>query len=115
MIYMEKPEYPCPCGGKVKWKKDKVIVEGVECGILDVEYCASCGEEYFPEETMEIVEKKLKAKGLWGVQPRKVNLWRSGKSVVLRIPKELTDELDLKPNEEVTIYAEGKNKIVVNL
>lgn len=112
---MEKQEYPCPCGGKVDWKKDKVIVEGVECGILDVEYCAFCGEEYFPEETMEIVEKKLKAKGLWGVQPRKVNLWQSGKSVVLRIPKDMADELDLKPNEEVTIYVEGKKKIVVNL
>ncbi|MBS3145485.1 hypothetical protein J4414_01655 [Candidatus Woesearchaeota archaeon] len=57
---MEKIEYPCPCGGKVKWKKDEVIVEGVNCGILDVEYCLKCGEEYLPEETMEIVEGKLK-------------------------------------------------------
>jgi len=57
---MEKIEYPCPCGGKIKWKKDEVIVEGVNCGILDVEYCLKCGEEYLPEETMEIVEGKLK-------------------------------------------------------
>jgi len=27
---------------------------------LDVEYCLKCGEEYLPEETMEIVEGKLK-------------------------------------------------------
>ena len=112
---MEKREYPCPCGGKLKWKKDTVIVDAVDCGILDIEYCSSCGEEYFPEETMRIVEKKLKKNGLWGVQPKKVNLWQSGQSVVLRIPKDITDRLGLKPHEPVTVYAEGKHKIIVDL
>ena len=48
---MKKINYPCPCGGKVEWKKDSIIVEGVECGVLDVEYCSKCGEEYFPEDS----------------------------------------------------------------
>ena len=71
---MAKIEYPCPCGGKVKWKKEKVFVEGVDCGILDIEYCPKCSEKYFPEETMEIVQSKLKEAGLWGIQRKEINL-----------------------------------------
>jgi len=112
---MEKIKYPCPCGGKVKWKKDKVIVEGINCGILDIEYCQKCGEEYFPEETMEVIEKRLKDEGLWGVQKKEVNLWKSGNSVILRIPSDIAKKLNLKPYEKVTIYPEGKKKIIVNL
>ena len=112
---MKKIEYPCPCSGKIKWKKDKVVVDGVDCGTLDVEYCETCGEEYFPEETMEIVEKKLKEKGLWGIQRKEVNLWKSGNSVLLRIPKNIADNLKLKPYEKVKIYAEGKSKLIVDI
>ena len=55
---MEKIEYPCPCGSKIKWKKDNVVIEGISCGILDVEYCNKCGEKYFPDWSMKIVESK---------------------------------------------------------
>jgi len=34
-----KPEYPCPCGGKIRWKRERVIMQGVDCGLLDVEIC----------------------------------------------------------------------------
>src|SRR3989338_2743235 len=112
---MKKINYPCPCGGKVEWKKDSIIVEGVECGVLDVEYCSKCGEEYFSEETMEIVEQKLKENGLWGVQRKEATLWRSGSSVLLRIPKDITQQLNLKPDEKVSIYREGKRRLVIDL
>ena len=112
---MQKNEYPCPCGGKVKWKMENVIIEGVKCGLLNVEYCEKCGEEYFPEDAMEIIEKKLKEKGLWGIKRKEANLWKSGSSVLLRIPKDIADKLHLKPNEKVTLYTEGKNKLIVNI
>ncbi len=112
---MEKIAYPCPCGGSIQWKKDKVIVDGVDCGILDVEYCEACGEEYFPEESMQIVEQKLKEKGLWGIQRKEARLWQSGNSVIIRIPKEMTEKLNLKPNEKVVIYTEGKKKIIIDV
>ena len=112
---IEKIQYPCPCGGKVEWKKDRVITQGVDCGTLDVEYCSKCGEQYLPEESMKIVEKKLKEAGLWGVKRKEVNLWKSGSSVLLRIPKDIADSLNLKPDEKVTIYPEGKKRLVVDL
>lgn len=112
---MEKIKYPCPCGGKIEWKKDKVIVQGIDCGILDMEFCLKCGEQYLPEESMTLVEKKLKEEGLWGVKRREVNLWKSGSSVLLRIPKDIAEILSLKPNEKVIIYPEGKKKLIINL
>ena len=112
---MEKLEYPCPCGGKVQWKKEKVTVEGVDCGILDVEICSSCGEQYFPEQTMEVVQNTLKKEGLWGVQRKEISLWKSGNSVLLRLPKEFTELLHLKPDQKVRVYNEGKKRLVIDV
>ena len=112
---MEKIKYPCPCGGQIEWKKNKVIMQGIECGILDVEVCPKCGEQYLPEETMTIVEKKLKEAGHWGVKRKEVNLWKSGSSVLLRIPKDIAESLNLRPDEKVTIYPEGKKKLIIDI
>ncbi len=112
---IKKIAYPCPCGGEIEWKKEKVMVDGVDCGVLDVESCQACGEEYFPEETMQIVEQKLKEKGLWGIQRKEARLWRSGNSVLVRIPKDIAHQLNLKPDEKVSLYAEGKKKIIIDV
>ena len=112
---MEKINYPCPCGGTIQWKKDRVLVEKIDCGILDVEQCPKCNEQYFPEETMKIVEQKLREHGLWGIKRKDVTFWQSGSSVLLRIPKDIAEQLSLKPNEKATMYAEGNKKIVVEV
>lgn len=112
---MKETNYPCPCGGKIKWKRDKIIIDGINCGILDIEYCPKCGEEYLPEKSMEVVETKLKEAGLWGIQRKEANLWKSGNSVVLRIPKDIADKLHLKPDDKVKVYTEGKKKLIIDL
>lgn len=112
---MEKISYPCPCGGKLEWKTDKIIVSGIDCGILDIEYCKKCGEEYLPEESMYIVEEKLKDAEIWGIKRKEATLWKSGNSVLIRIPKEISDNLDLKPDEKVIIYQEGKKRLIIDL
>ncbi len=112
---MEKIQYPCSCGGKLEWKKDKVIVQGVDCGILDIEYCTKCREEYLSEESMEIVEDKLKKAGIWGVKRKEATLWKSGSSVLLRIPKDIAESLNLKADEKVIIYSEGKKRLIIDL
>ncbi len=112
---MKKLSYPCPCGGKIEWKTDKVIIEGIECGILDIEYCPKCGEEYLPEESMNVVEEKLKQAGIWGIKRKEATLWKSGNSVLIRIPKDIADNLNLKPDEKVIIHLEGKKRIVIEV
>ena len=90
---MEKINYPCPCGGTLKWKKEKIIEEGIDCGTLDVEYCERCGEVYLPGESLEIVENKLKEHSLWGMQRKEIKFWKSGNAVVIRIPSDISRDL----------------------
>ncbi len=112
---MEKENYPCPCGGKVKWKEKEVIIDNVNCGNLWVERCDRCGSEYFPEESMKIIEQKLKQKGLWGMQRKEVIFWKSGNSVVLRIPRKIANTLDIKANQKAFMYPEGENKLIIEI
>ncbi len=110
---MEKLNYPCPCGGFVKWKKEKVIQDSIDCGILDVEACDKCGEVYFPEESMRVVEQRLKVAGLWGVERKEVKFWKSGNSVTVRLPTELAKKLGLENARKGLIYQEGRNKLTI--
>ena len=50
---------PCPCGGIVEHKTEKVVQDGIDCGMLEVELCNKCGTKYLPEESMLVVEEKL--------------------------------------------------------
>ena len=110
---MEKISYPCPCGGYLKWKKEKVIRDGIDCGVLDIEYCKKCGEEYLPEESLELVEAKLKEHGLWGVKRKEIKFWKAGASVTARFPLELVKNLGLNKIKKGYIYQEGKHKIAI--
>ena len=105
--------YPCPCGGKIKWKKEKVIQEGIDCGILDIEYCEHCKEEYFPESSMTVIEEKLKAASLWGVQRKEIKFWKTGSSVTIRLPSELVKKTSLSKIKKGYIYQEGEHKISI--
>lgn len=108
-----KENYPCPCGGTITWVKKKVVIEGIDCGTLNVEKCPKCGAEYFPEETMEIVEKKLKQANLWGVPREEVRFWKSGNSLVVRIPATILNLLGIKEGDKAWIRPEGKHKVVI--
>ncbi|MEK6857587.1 MAG: hypothetical protein AABX39_03290 [Nanoarchaeota archaeon] len=112
---MQKINYPCVCGGILKWKKEKFVRDGIDCGTLDIEYCEKCGEEYLPDESLEIVESKLKENNLWGVERKEVQFWKSGSSVVLRLPTKITTALGLDKIKKGHIYSEGRNKIVVEI
>lgn len=112
---MEKINYPCPCGGKIKWVNKEVIMEGVNCGVLDVEICDKCGSEYLPDLSMEIVEAKLEEAGLWGVERTEIKFWKSGKSVVFRVPTNITRGMHLKPHEKAFIYPEGAHRLVIEI
>jgi hypothetical protein len=106
-------EYPCPCGGTTIMQKKNVELRGIDMGVLDIVYCKKCGSEYYPEESMRIIEQKLKAAGLWGTEKSKVTFWKSGNTVVLRIPVKLANALNIKANMKASLYQEGKDKLVI--
>ena len=109
----KKIRFPCPCGGKIRWAKEKVMQQGVDCGVLDVEICDKCGEMYLPDWSMLEVEKKLKEKGLWGMERKEIKFWRSGNSVILRLPTKMTYEFGLDNVKKGNVYKEGENRFVV--
>lgn len=110
----KKESFPCPCGGRIEWKKKKVVIDGVNCGLLETEICKKCGSEYFPESSMEVIEKKLKEAGIWGMQRKEVSFWKSGNSVVIRIPVKIAASLGLKPAMRGNIYKEN-NRLVIEI
>ncbi|MBS3155287.1 hypothetical protein J4404_02190 [Candidatus Woesearchaeota archaeon] len=110
---MKKIEYPCPCGGKVEWKKERIIQQGIDCGILDVEICNKCKSKYLPEESMIVVENKLKENGLWGMERKEIKFWKSGNSITTRFPINLVKSLDLNKIKKGYIYSEGKHKLTI--
>ena len=112
---MKKQRYPCPCGGRIRWLRKKVVIDGVDCGVLDVEYCNKCKSEYFPEESVLVIEQKLKQAGLWGTQREQVSFWKSGNSVVLRIPVRMANALNIKPYTKANLYQESSNNLVVEI
>lgn len=110
---IKKYNYPCPCGGKIKWKRDRVIQDSIDCGILDIEYCEKCGEEYLPDESMEIVEKKLKEANLWGVERKEIKFWKTGKAITLRLPVDIVKKLQLDKIKKGYVHPEGNNKLTI--
>ena len=110
---IKKYNYPCPCGGKIKWKKEKVVQEGIDCGILDIEYCESCGEEYLPEESMQVVENKLKEANLWGMERKEIKFWKTGKAITMRLPVEIVKKLQLGSIKKGYVYQEGNRKLII--
>ncbi len=114
MKNIKKIKFPCPCGGKIKWIKERVIQEGIDCGILDVEKCEKCGEEYLPEDSMKVVEDKLSKAGLWGVERKEVKFWKVGKTVVLRLPTEFSKKFGLLNIKKGYVYPEGYHKFGID-
>ncbi len=110
---VKKLAFPCPCGGKIKWKKEKIVRDGIDCGVLNVEYCDKCGDEYLPDESMKIVENKLKEAGLWGVERREIKFWKTGNSVTMRLPVEFVRKLGLDHVKKGYLYKEGKGKLTI--
>ena len=112
---MNKEKISCPCGGFVEWKKEKVAQDSIDCGILEVEFCPKCGTTYLPEESMFIVEEKLKKAGLWGVERKEIKLWKTGTAVTIRIPTALVKKMNLGQIEKGRLYQEGKHKLVLEV
>lgn len=106
---------PCPCGGFIEWKKEKVVQEGIDCGILDIEVCTKCGTQYLPEESMLVVEEKLKQAGLWGIERKEIKFWKTGNAVTIRFPTSTVKKLGLDKVNKGYFYPEGQHKLVIEI
>lgn len=77
------------------------------------EYCKKCWEEYLSDESMEIVENKLKEANLWNVERKEIKFWKTGKAITLRLPVELVSKLNLNKVKKGYIHREGSHKLTI--
>ncbi len=106
----------CPlCGeGVLQQKKVKYEVYGEPLGEFTAQACTACKEEWFDQKISQEIEALEKKKGLFGLS-RKSKISYSGNSLIVRIPEQIARFMNLKREEEIIIYPEGKNKIVVEI
>ncbi len=107
-------EHKCRCGGTLKNSQCPVEFFGLDFGIQNCEICGACGTEYLDEPTMEKVEQEIKKRKLFGLE-RKVQVTKSGNSLVMRWPPEITKFIDLHYQDTLRVFPVGKKKIEVEV
>ncbi len=106
----------CPVCGKGVLNPTRVREEmfGADLGTYDAEACDRCGESFLTGESMDGVEARAKALGLWGLAA-KVKVGRSGNSLVVRIPSPLARYLKIKNGQEVLVAPDKEKRLVLEL
>ena len=106
----------CPMCDKGTLKKGKVEEEmfGISLGKYDAEICDKCGESFFDQDAVQKMEAKAKELGIWGLA-KNMKVVKSGNSLSVRIPAKIARFLNLKEGENVLLYPDGENKIVVEV
>ena len=100
--------------GKLVKRKVRYDYSGIDLGEYNAEVCDKCGEQYYDEKATELIEKKAKQLGIWGLKERTV-VHKTGGSSSLIIKKKLADFIGLEKNKEVIIYPEGKKKLTIEV
>ena len=81
--------YNCRCGGKMKKSLCQVEFFGIDFGLRGCEVCTKCQSEYLDDQIMQEIENEVKRKNLFALE-RKIKVTKSGNSLVIRIPPEIT-------------------------
>ena len=104
--------YKCRCGGILKLSKCPVEFYGIDFGIMDCEVCTKCGSEFLSEDIIADIEKEVKKRGLFGLEA-KVQVTKSGNSLVIRIPPDIAKFAGLKYKDFLRIFPVGKGKVEI--
>lgn len=100
----------CEKGNLIKKKIDEEMF-GIHLGKFPAEVCDVCGESFVDEEVMKKIEERAKELGIWGLS-KKLKVVKSGNSLVVRIPAEIAKFLGISAGNDITLYPEGKKKLV---
>jgi YgiT-type zinc finger domain-containing protein len=106
----------CPICEKGTLKKKKIEEKmfGISLGRYTAEVCVKCGESFLDEDSMKKIEAKAKELGIWGLA-KNIKIVKTGNSLSVRIPAKIARFLGLHEGEDVLLYPEGKDKIIVEV
>jgi len=98
--------------GELENKPVDFKIYGVSLGKFPAQVCSSCGETFFTEAISDKIDDLAKKKGLWGLEA-KTKIGMVGNSIDVKISKKIADFAGLKKGNEVRVYPEGKNRIII--
>ena len=102
------------CGGRITRKAVDYDYLGEHIGKFEAEVCGKCNEVVFDEGVSEEIEKRVRAKRLYGLgASTKVGI--AGSSYVIRITKKLAKFLNLEKGEPVYVHPEGRRRLVIEI
>ena len=111
---MDEKDKCWECNVRMVKKKVDYSLYSIKIGSFPAMVCPKCNESYFSEETSKKITKLTKEKGLWGLGTKK-KIGQAGSTLDIRLSKNIIDFMKLKKGEEVTIYPESKNRLVVEI
>jgi len=106
--------YPCRCGGKLKKSQTSVEFFGIDFGIRECEVCTKCGSEFLSDEIMKEIEQEVKKRKLFGLE-KKVQVTKSGNSLVIRIPPDLAKFSGINYKDMVRLYPVEKHRLEIEI
>ena len=102
----------CPKDGAA-YVKDRCDYEqfGVLIRNMDCLKCPKCSDELFTPEQVRVIRERIAALAPEVRLVRKIS--RAGKRPALYLPQDIVKRLDLSVGQDVSIYLEGKKRIVI--
>ncbi len=110
----EKIPYKCSCGGNLRKTKVEVEFFGIDFGLRGAEVCVACGSEYLGHETLKEVEMEIKKRNIFALE-REVQVARSGDSLVINIPPEIAEFLDIHYKSLVQLFPVDRHRLEVKV
>lgn len=103
------------CNGRTEEK----VVEHREFGILvgrfKAHICMHCQEVFFDEKTVDTIQARSKALGLFGLSSKRTKVAQVGNSLAIRIPKDIATFLKLKKEGEVRIIPTNTKELRIEI
>lgn len=114
----------CPlCGGEVEEVKTELSLFNGKIKINPIVgfECSSCNEIFIDENESKRIDKIIRMEPyrnqIEEIRKYQFRLRRkvgySGRTLIVRIPKDIEKSISLREGEEIEIYPEGKNKIII--
>ncbi|MCK4589587.1 MAG: hypothetical protein KAT77_04030 [Nanoarchaeota archaeon] len=100
--------------GKYSYKNVDFSVHGISLGKFKAKVCNKCKDTVFDEKVSDKIDALAKKKGLWGLESH-TKVGKVGNSLDIKIAHKVAKFLELKKGEEVTIYPESKNRLIVDI
>ena len=100
--------------GTLRKGKAPFNMYGERLGEFEAEICDVCGEVFFTEQASDKIDEIAKKKGLWGLESQ-TKAGKVGNSLDVKIAKNIADFTGLKKGDDVRIYPESKNRLIIEL